>query len=385
MTERLRLLIVATDYPPAIGGIQHMTAQLARELAARHVVTVVAPAEPGGAAFDAGEPYRVVRCPAASAGPLRQALLFLVAARTALLVRPQVVLYCHIFAAVIGHALYRLLRLPYVVVAYEKELHARWIQPFCRTTLRHSAGCIGISARTAEVLTRAGCRPGAITVVGTGVDASMVTSAVALQNVPPVVSARRGPLILTLSRLDDRYKGHDVMLQALPLIAATLPDVTYVIAGDGRYRGYYQRLAMALGVDQRVVFTGVVGEAERLALYDRCDLFAMISREGPDGSAEGFGIVFLEAAARGKPTVGGRSGGVLDAIVDGVTGILVEPTDVGAVADACLRLLSDAPLATGLGQAGRERVRQEYTWEHVARRVEGVLTRAVMAQGQGQA
>jgi len=384
VSRRLRLLIVTTDYPPAIGGIQHMTAQLARELAARHAVTVVAPAEPGAAAFDAGEPYRVVRCPAASAGPLRQALLLLVSARTALRVRPQVVLYCHIFAAVIGHALCRLLRLPYVVVAYESELHARWIQPFCPTTLRHSAGCIGISARTAEVLTRAGCHPAAITVVGTGVDASMLTSAVALQRTPPLVSARRGPLILTLSRLDERYKGHDVMLQALPLIAAVLPDVTYVIAGDGRYRGYYQRLAEALGVDDHVVFTGVVDQAERLALYDRCDLFAMISREGPDGSAEGFGIVFLEAAARGRPAVGGRSGGVLDAIVDDVTGVLVEPTDVGAVADACLRLLGDPHMAGRLGQAGQERVRQEYTWEHVARRVEGVLARAVMAQGRGQ-
>jgi phosphatidylinositol alpha-1,6-mannosyltransferase len=130
-----------------------------------------------------------------------------------------------------------------------------------------------------------------------------------------------------------------------------------------------------LGVEERVTFAGRVDDTTRLALYDRCDVFVMVSRQEVDGSAEGFGIVFLEAAARGKPAVGGRSGGIPDAIEDGVTGLLVDSEDPPAIADACVRLLTDA----ALGAAGRARVAGQFTWEQVAARVERVLQEGVRA------
>jgi phosphatidylinositol alpha-1,6-mannosyltransferase len=222
-----------------------------------------------------------------------------------------------------------------------------------------------------------GVPPTIITVVGNGVHAGLLTAAPRAEDAQHQRIAGDGPVILTLARLDERYKGHDMMLQALPLIRARVPDVTYVIAGDGRYRHYYQRVATALGVGDHVVFTGRVTDEDRLVLYDRCDLFALISREAPDGGCEGFGIVFLEAAARGKPAVGGRSGGVPDAIVDGVTGLLVEPTDVEAIAGACVRLLTDRDLARRMGCSGRERVQASFTWGHIAQQVEGILLHSV--------
>ena len=375
-TRQLRVLMVTTDFPPSLGGIQQWTAQLASQLSTRHAVTVVAPRYPGSAAYDAAAPYDVVRYRQSRRRPLALGALALTTLREVLRQRPDVVLFSHIFAAFAAHPFCRKLGIPYVVAAHGLEIQARRVQRFLGAILRHGARCIAVSRHTALLLQDKGIPPAAITVVGNGVHAGLLTAAPRPGTTQHQRIAGDGPVILTLARLDERYKGHDMMLQALPLIRARVPDVTYVITGDGRYRHYYERLATALGVRDHVIFTGRVTDEERLALYDRCDLFALISREVPDGGCEGFGIVFLEAAARGKPAVGGRSGGVPDAIADGVTGLLVEPTDVDAIADACVRLLTDRDLAQRMGCSGRERVRTAYTWEHIARQVDEILQSA---------
>ncbi len=376
-TARRRVLIVTTDFPPSIGGIQQWTSQVARQLAARHEVTVIAPAQEGGHAYDATAPCRVVRVPNPGPQPLSLGALTLAMMRELTRQRPDVVLFCHVFAAVAGRGLCRRFGLPYVVATYGMELQARRIQPYLHDTLAGSARVITISRHTARLAEEKGATADRIGLVGVGVPRELLSAPRASVDDVPSLPHPTGPVILTVARLDERYKGHDTMLHALPLIAARLPGVTYVVAGDGRYRAYYEELAASLGIGGRVVFTGRIGDDERLALYDRCDLFALISRVAVDGGVEGFGIVFLEAAARGKPSVGGRSGGVLDAIVDEETGLLVDPTDVGAVADACVRLLDDGDLARRMGEAGRERVRATYTWEQVAARVEALLLQAM--------
>jgi phosphatidylinositol alpha-1,6-mannosyltransferase len=372
-TSKRRILLVTTDFPPFIGGIQQWTSQVASHLAERHDITVIAPAQKGDGAFDAGQPYRVVRFPNRGPRPVSLAALALAVLRELARAKPDVVFFCHIFAAVTARGICRRFGVPYMVATYGMELQARRVQPYLRDTFAGSAGAITISRHTASLMQEKGAAPKRINLVGVGVPRELLSAPPASLDDFPELPRPSGRVILTVARLDERYKGHDTMLGALPLIAARVPDVTYVVTGDGRYRQYYEDLATALGVRDRVVFTGKVGDAERLALYDRCDLFALISRVAADGGVEGFGIVFLEAAARCKPAVGGRSGGVLDAIVDGETGLLVDPTDIGAVADACVRLLEDRGLAASLGAAGRERVRTTYTWEHVAVQVEKVL------------
>jgi len=374
--SRRRMLLITTDFPPSIGGIQQWTSQVARQLAARHEVTVIAPAQQGDHVHDAAVPYRVLRFPNLGPRPLSLGAIAVTMTREVMRERPDVVLFCHVFAAVAGRRLCSRFGLPYVVVTYGMELQARRIQPYLRDTFAGSTRVITISRHTARLTEEKGAAPDRIGLVGVGVPRELLSAPRRSVDDFPALPRPTGPVILTVSRLDERYKGHDTMLHALPLIAARVPDVTYVVAGDGRYRAYYEQLAASLSIGDSVVFTGRVGDDERVALYDRCDLFALISRVAIDGGVEGFGIVFLEAAARGKPSVGGRSGGVLDAIVDGETGLLVDPTDVGAVADSCVRLLDDRGLATRLGEAGRERVRATYIWEHVAGRVEALLLEA---------
>ena len=178
------------------------------------------------------------------------------------------------------------------------------------------------------------------------------------------------PTFLTISRLQERYKGHDVMTRALALVRARLPDVRWVVIGDGSLRPALEALARSHGVRDAIDFLGTVSDAERDEWLRRARLLAMPSRLPAGGLAgEGFGIVYLEAGAFGKPVVAGRAGGALDAVVDGVTGLLVDPTDPVDVADAITRLLCDGELTARLGRAGVERARQ-FTWADTVRRVQ---------------
>jgi phosphatidylinositol alpha-1,6-mannosyltransferase len=115
-------------------------------------------------------------------------------------------------------------------------------------------------------------------------------------------------------------------------------------------------------------FTGPIGLEELTAYYGLCDVFVMPNRIA-DADVEGFGLVFIEAALCGKPTIGGRSGGAVDAIVDGVTGRLVDPTSVGEVAAAAIELLSNPGLARKMGAAGRVRALAEFDYRIVAPRL----------------
>src|SRR5207244_13456776 len=152
-------------------------------------------------------------------------------------------------------------------------------------------------------------------------------------------------LLLSVGRLQ-RRKGHDVAIQAVAALRSRCPNVRYVIAGDGDERQRLERLVGEHHLEGRVLFAGIVADADLPAFYAACDVFLLPNRVD-DGDIEGFGIVFLEAAASGRPVIGGDSGGVPEAVERDVTGLLVDGASVEAVADA-----SDAPATVG------ERVRR---------------------------
>jgi phosphatidylinositol alpha-1,6-mannosyltransferase len=165
-----------------------------------------------------------------------------------------------------------------------------------------------------------------------------------------------------------------MVIRALRLVRKNMPNVTYLIAGEGPYRGELERLASEVGVRENVVIAGRITAANLAAVYALCDVFIMPSREQRDlCDVEGFGLVFLEAGACGKPVVGGRSGGIPDAIVDGVTGLLVNPDDPKAIAQSLLTLLHDRERARRMGDEGRHRVVRQFTWQGIARQVQGII------------
>ncbi len=144
------------------------------------------------------------------------------------------------------------------------------------------------------------------------------------------------PVLLTVARLDpaERYKGHAEVLAALPELQAEFPGLCYLIAGQGGYAEELRRQAVALGVADRVIFAGFVPTAELADHYRLADALAMPSR------GEGFGIVFLEAMACGRPVIAGNADGSVDALDDGRLGVLVEPGHHGALVQALREVLA---------------------------------------------
>ncbi|MCK4262075.1 glycosyltransferase, partial [bacterium] len=180
-------------------------------------------------------------------------------------------------------------------------------------------------------------------------------------------------VILTVSHLV-RRKGHANVIRALPRVLEKVPEAIYLIVGRGPEDDNLRKLAQTLGILDRVVFAGFVSNEEIPLYYNVCQVFIMPSYEiKEEGDVEGFGIVFLEANACGKPVIGGRSGGVVDAVVDGETGLLVDPLNTEEISVALVKLLYDESLAERLGQRGRKRVEKELSWEKVTERILGVM------------
>jgi phosphatidylinositol alpha-1,6-mannosyltransferase len=360
-----RLLIVTPDFPPSHGGIQLMANRLAGDIGGFQT-RVLALGCPGAKAFDAAGSVDVRRVRALGGSPpARGAQLNLAAVLAALRFRPHVTLNLHLVASPATVLIRSLLGAPTVQIFHAQEIGGK--PGLAAFAAARADVVIAVSRYTAGLVAATGATPARLRLIPPGVD---------LPAERPAEGCGR-PTFVTVARLRDSYKGHDVLLRALPAVRACVPDVQWVVIGDGPLRPGLERLAREQGVDDCVRFLGALEDAERDGWLARADLLAMPSRL-PDGklAGEGFGIAFLEAGAHGKPVVAGAVGGALDAVIDGRTGLLVDPTDPKAVADAIVRLLLDRELARALGRAGAERARS-LAWPLIAERVEGVLFEAL--------
>ena len=257
----------------------------------------------------------------------------------------------------------RMARLPYVCWTHGEELgfasssrELRWLM---RRVYAGARGVLANSHNSASLLvTDWGVGAERIVVIHPGVDTERFHPDANPGEWRRQHAASGELLFLSVGRLH-RRKGHDVALKALAQLA-NLP-VRYLIAGDGPMRRHLERQARESGLSDRVAFLGAVPDRTLPALYAACDVFLMPNRQ--DGvDFEGFGIVFLEAAATARAAIGGQSGGVAEAVADGETGLLVDGHDAAAVAGAMRRLALDADLRMRMGQRGRQRVLQQFTW-----------------------
>ena len=186
-------------------------------------------------------------------------------------------------------------------------------------------------------------------------------------------------VVLTVSRMavSERYKGHEVVLRALTSAILQIPELLYVIVGGGDDKPRLEQLAKELDLSKYVLFTGEVSDSELAALYRRSDVFVLpartvIDNQNPKG--EGFGIVFLEAMAFGKPVIGPNYGAPAELIRDGENGFTVDPEDPASMADAIVKLLTDRELASRMGRAGRDWTLSHYSYHHFRDRVLEVIT-----------
>lgn len=171
-------------------------------------------------------------------------------------------------------------------------------------------------------------------------------------------------ILLSLGRLVKR-KGFDYTIKALEQMSETeLADIIYFIAGQGKDQAYLQALVPE-HLKSHIIFLGEVSEVEKKELLSLCDIFIMPARN-IQGDYEGFGIVYLEANLFSKPVIAGLSGGVSDAVVNNLTGLLIDPENISEIKNSILRLKRDESLRLKLGEQGRARVLEKFSWKKLA-------------------
>jgi phosphatidylinositol alpha-1,6-mannosyltransferase len=187
-----------------------------------------------------------------------------------------------------------------------------------------------------------------------------------------IVDRIRERSVLVVGRMSssERYKGHDELLECWGRIIAQVPDAQLVIAGQGDDLARLREKAGSLGISGSVLFLGFVADDTLAALRKRAAVFALPSR------GEGFGLVYLEAMRAGLPCVGGANDAAMDVIVNGETGLLVEPRDGRALSEAIVTLLGSADLRARFGAAGKARFEREFTFERYCDRLAPILADA---------
>ena len=367
--KRPRLLILTPDFPPAPGGIQVVAHRLATGLTG-FATSVVAPDVAGAARFDAqsGVRTRRVRGGGALRGG-RNALLNAASLAHAASFRPDVTLSAHIVTSPAAAAIRATTRARTVQYFHAEEIGAK--PRLAAFAANHADLSIAVSAYTAGLVAATGATPPRLEVIGNGTDVP--------SDATPLRAER--PTILTIARIEERYKGHDALVRALALVLAKVPNAQWVVIGDGSLRPGLEQLAGSYGVAAATHFLGALDDEQRNVWLRRADVLAMPSRLPAGGFAgEGFGIAYLEAGAYGKPVVAGNVGGALDAVRDGETGLLVDPLDSLALAEAITTLLCDRELAKRLGEAGRAWALQ-HAWPRVVERVEAALLEQLDLRG----
>jgi len=366
----MKILVLATGVYPKPGGVEKYTHQVAQTLGElygkKNVIMLVKEPVPDEATYRPYRLWRVLCLPGRSYfSRVANRLLFVAQVlvfgawlqwREGL----NLIVCGHVFMAGFGYLARRVFGTPYVVCTYGLEVWRR-LSPAQVKFLQEAQRVLTISRFTALYLRQAGVPQERISLLPTVVDDGFFTPGPPDEDILRKYRLEGRRVILTVGRMSaaEQYKGQDMVIRALPLIKKKVPQAAYLVAGTGDDVPRLSRLAEELGVREDVVFAGRVSEAELPYLYRSCAVFAMpcrlVVRDGyPLG--EGFGIVFLEAAACGRPVVAGNTAGAQEAVQDGVTGILVDPEDEECVASAIVELLADQEYAAMLGEAGRQRV-----------------------------
>jgi phosphatidylinositol alpha-1,6-mannosyltransferase len=279
----------------------------------------------------------------------------------------------------------RMTGLPYIAYCHGEDiaLTDRYkYQPHMRNRIYRGADAVIANAEFArESLLRIGVPEFRIFKITPGVDLDRFSPRSAREELIDKWNLKGKKIVLTVARLIAR-KGHDLVLRAIARLAQELPDAVYLIVGRGPEEQRLQKLAAELGIMDSVRFAGHVPEELLPDCYNLCDVFAMLNREEANGDLEGFGMVFLEASAMGKPVIGGRSGGTADAILEGKTGFRVDASQLDELTARLRMLLTDTKLRCQIGSAGRDRVQREFQWRDRAKKLHDVSMEICKAQSR---
>jgi len=374
-----RTLVITNDFPPRPGGIQTFGYEIVRRFDPESVTVLTSNWE-GAAEFDAAQDFKIVRANTQT----------LVPSKSTLSMAREIVVAENITRVLFGAAA------PLGLLA--APLRKLGVTNIVGMTQGHETGW-AMTPGTRQALRKIGNNTDYLTYISEYTHKKIAKAlspdaAARMRRIVPGVNATEfspgnlssgnqlrtelgwtdRPVIVCVSRLMAR-KGQDELIRALPKIHQTAPNASLIIVGDGPYRKDLERLVKKLGLENFVHLTGKVSQTELSKWYAAGDIFAMPCRTRMGGwDVEGLGIVFLEGSATGLPVIVGDSGGAVDAVIDGETGYLVDGTNTAEIADRIAYFFANPDVAKKMGEAGRNWVTQEWTWDQNFKKLDGLLS-----------
>ena len=374
-----RTLVITNDFPPRPGGIQTFGYEIVRRFDPESVTVLTSNWE-GAAEFDTAQDFKIVRANTQT----------LVPSKSTLSMAREIVVAENITRVLFGAAA------PLGLLA--APLRKLGVTNIVGMTQGHETGW-AMTPGTRQALRKIGNDTDYLTYISEYTHKKIAKAlspdaAARMRRIVPGVNATEfspdnlssgnqlrtelgwtdRPVIVCVSRLMAR-KGQDELIRALPKIHQTAPNASLIIVGDGPYRKDLERLVKKLGLENFVHLTGKVSQTELSKWYAAGDIFAMPCRTRMGGwDVEGLGIVFLEGSATGLPVIVGDSGGAVDAVIDGETGYLVDGTNTAEIADRIAYLFANPDVAKKMGNAGRNWVTQEWTWDQNFKKLDGLLS-----------
>lgn len=379
----IRLLVLTELFLPTKGGTAVWAAEVYKRLGGKEIHIVTADV-PGAAEVDAVHPNSIHRLNLKRVPWLRPESLamylkfFLASLWLSLTHRFDAV---HAFRALpeglVAWLVARLTFRPVVIYAHGEEL-TTWgrggkFKAMC-FALHHADRVIANSENTRDTLLDMGIDPARITIIYPGVDVSVFRPGLDTTGLRESLGiGAEEKLVFSVGRLS-RRKGFDQMIRAVARLHAEGIPLRYVIAGTGGDAGYLDSLIAEHNLQGIVHRIGALSESELPRWMNACDVFAMPNRE-INGDNEGFGMVFIEAAACGKPSLAGAAGGTGSAVLHNETGLRTDGATVESVKQALENLLADPATAIAMGQRGWARTQKDFAWERVAEKTRALISR----------
>lgn len=379
-------LLITNDFPPIVSGISTVFYQIWKRLPSDRIM-ILAPKTPGCGDFDKREPFHIIRkkIPTGESGKAKLLKMALNIFYALYYTRKYNIgkLHCGQILSVgpAGLVCKKLFGVKYNVYVYGSETlrfgNSRMMSWLMKKVIEEAEELVPNSEFTMLEYERWGVPREKMVTIVPGVDSIFFRPEGKSRYFAEKYRLQNKQIIMTVGRLDER-KGHDMVIRAMTQLTKRFPDVVYMIVGKGREEQRLKNLADNLKLQDHVIFTGFVADESLPDYYNLCDVFVLPNRETEShdqlkGDYEGFGVVFLEASACGKPVIAGKSGGSCEAVVDGITGLMVDPRSEDDIAHAIERILEDKSFAGRLGMAGRYRAEKEFDWQHITRITESIL------------
>jgi len=385
MPERTSLLIPG-DFPPVVSGIATYFYQIWRLLPTKNNY-ILCPQDKGFEQFDEDFRLNTVRCKIPS-GDSTCAKIFkglFYAFWTFILHRRYHFRRIHcgqvLSSGFAGWLLHKLHGVSYVVYVYGSETmrfgRSRLVIRLIKTFLKDAELIIPTSHFTRDEFLALGIPPEKFRIITPGVDTTIFSPMEKDTELVHKYNLTGKTVLLTVARLDER-KGHDVVIQSMANLTRQYPEIVYLIVGRGREEERLRKLASAQKVADRVIFCGYVADVDLPKYYNLGDIFILLNRQTSDdprlrGDYEGFGIVFLEAAACAKPVIAGNFGGVASAVEPNRSGLIIDASDPVAVEQAITLLIQNPSQRQRFGQFGLERARRSFAWQIISKEIAQIL------------